>query len=57
MTLAQMVPVIYKDVDARLHPAAARSVTAHLIRMITIGQIVEVTSDRGEESRYRLATA
>jgi glyoxylase-like metal-dependent hydrolase (beta-lactamase superfamily II) len=56
MSLRQMVPVIYKDVDARLHPAAARSVTAHLIRMIHVGQIVELTADGADEIRYQLGT-
>jgi glyoxylase-like metal-dependent hydrolase (beta-lactamase superfamily II) len=26
-----MVPVLYRDIDPRLHPAAARSVLAHLL--------------------------
>jgi glyoxylase-like metal-dependent hydrolase (beta-lactamase superfamily II) len=57
MTLAQMVLVIYKDVDARLHPAAARSVTAHLIRMIKIGRIVEGRSEQGGAIHYKLGSA
>ncbi len=31
MTIAMMVPQMYKGVDPRLHPAAARSVLAHLL--------------------------
>jgi len=54
MTLRQMVPVIYKDVDARLHPAAARSVAAHLLRMIKVGQIIELAAEGGNETRYQL---
>ena len=34
-----MVKVIYKDVDARLHPAAARSVLAHLIYLVEAGRV------------------
>ncbi len=43
-TLAQMVPVVYAAVDKRLHPAAARSMLAHLERMVAIGR-VSVTGD------------
>ena len=39
--LKDMVPVIYAAVDPRLHPAAARSLLAHLIRLQKIGQIAE----------------
>ena len=35
-----MVKVIYKDVDARLHPAAARSVLAHMIHLVEAGRAV-----------------
>ncbi len=35
-----MVKVIYKDVDSRLHPAAARSVLAHLIHLVEAGRAV-----------------
>jgi glyoxylase-like metal-dependent hydrolase (beta-lactamase superfamily II) len=33
-----MVKVMYADVDVRLHPAAARSVLAHLIHMVDTGR-------------------
>lgn len=33
-----MVKVIYKDVDSRLHPAAARSVLAHMIHLVEAGR-------------------
>lgn len=36
--IIDMVKVIYKDVDSRLHPAAARSVLAHLIHLVEIGR-------------------
>jgi len=48
-----MVAHIYKDVDKRLHPAAAHSVLAHLIHMEETGR---VTSDGagGLKSLYTL---
>jgi len=39
--LKEMVSVIYAAVDPRLHPAAARSLLAHLIRLQKISQISE----------------
>jgi glyoxylase-like metal-dependent hydrolase (beta-lactamase superfamily II) len=36
--IPEMVKVIYKDVDARLHPAAARSVLAHMIHLVEAGR-------------------
>ena len=33
-TIAEMVPVVYSAVDARLHPAAAMSVLAHLEHLV-----------------------
>lgn len=35
----QMVPSIYRDVPAKLHPAAARSVLAHLIHLWEQGRV------------------
>ena len=49
-----MVPVLYKDVDSRLHAAAAHSVMAHVIQLVKEGRVVcdgEPTLD----SEYRLA--
>ena len=34
-----MVKVIYKDVDERLHPAAAHSVLAHMIHLVEAGRV------------------
>jgi hypothetical protein len=34
-----MVPIIYAAVDSRLHPAAARSVQAHVIHMADQGRL------------------
>lgn len=49
-----MVADLYKDVDARLHPAAAHSVMAHMIQLVKEGR---VTCDGapGLDSDYRLA--
>jgi glyoxylase-like metal-dependent hydrolase (beta-lactamase superfamily II) len=38
-SVSAMVPVLYKDVDPRLHPAAARSVLAHLIALESSGAV------------------
>ncbi len=46
-TIPAMVARIYADVDKRLHPAAARSVEAHLIQLVAEGRL------RRENGRYR----
>jgi len=38
--IPDMVSEIYADVDARLHPAAAHSVLAHLIKLVREGRVV-----------------
>ena len=38
-TIAAMVEGLYAEVDPRLHPAAARSVWAHLIRLVRRGDV------------------
>lgn len=37
--IKDMVPVIYADVDKRLHPAACHSVLAHVIRLVELGRV------------------
>jgi glyoxylase-like metal-dependent hydrolase (beta-lactamase superfamily II) len=37
--IPKMVEVIYKDVDKRLHPAAAHSVLAHMIHLVETGRV------------------
>jgi len=37
--IREMVPVLYKDVDPRLHPAAAHSVLAHMIQLVREGRV------------------
>ncbi|MEM8920592.1 MAG: MBL fold metallo-hydrolase, partial [Pseudomonadota bacterium] len=52
--IPDMVSVIYKDVDKRLHPAACHSVMAHMIHLTETGQ-VQVDAEHGLKSEYRLA--
>jgi glyoxylase-like metal-dependent hydrolase (beta-lactamase superfamily II) len=49
-----MVPVIYAEIDPRLHPAAAHSVLAHLIGLVRTGR-VRCEGEPGPDSRYQLA--
>ena len=53
-TIAEMVPVMYAAVDARLHPAASRSVLAHLIHLVREG-VVTANGEPGPLSAYRLS--
>jgi len=52
--IADMVPAIYADVDPRLHPAAAHSVLAHLIRLAREGRVA-AEDGAGPCGLYRLA--
>jgi glyoxylase-like metal-dependent hydrolase (beta-lactamase superfamily II) len=52
--IRDMVPVIYADVDSRLHPAAAHSVLAHLIHLVR-ARVVRTEGEPGPDSEYRLA--
>ncbi|HEX6860697.1 MAG TPA: MBL fold metallo-hydrolase [Caulobacteraceae bacterium] len=47
-----MVPVLYKDVDSRLYPAAARSVLAHMIQLVRDGRVT-TDGEPGLDSDYR----
>ncbi|HWA31405.1 MAG TPA: MBL fold metallo-hydrolase [Rhizomicrobium sp.] len=49
VTIPDMVARMYVDVDKRLHPAASRSVLAHLIQLESEGRVIN------EGGRYRLA--
>ena len=51
--IAALVPVLYADVDARLHPAAARSMLSHMIDLSRRGQ-VGCDGPPGPDSTYRL---
>ena len=52
--IGDMVALIYKDVDKRLHPAAAHSVLAHLIHMHETGRVTTV-GPAGLQSEYKAA--
>ena len=49
-----MVPVLYKDVDTRLHAAAAHSVMAHVIQLVKEGRVI-CDGAPTLDSDYRLA--
>jgi glyoxylase-like metal-dependent hydrolase (beta-lactamase superfamily II) len=49
-----MVADLYRDVDARLHPAAAHSVMAHVVQMVRDGRLI-TEGEPGLDSDYRLA--
>ncbi len=53
-TIANMVEVMYADVPAFLHPAAQRSVHAHLVHMVETGR-ARCDGPPALESAYRLA--
>ncbi len=52
-TIPEMVARMYADVDARLHPAAARSVLAHLIQLSEDGR-VRADPSAGPSAKYTL---
>jgi glyoxylase-like metal-dependent hydrolase (beta-lactamase superfamily II) len=45
-TISEMVPLIYVDVDPKLHPIAAWSVEAHLIKLEHEGLVEKLEHDR-----------
>jgi len=49
-----MVPELYKDVDPRLHPAAAHSVMAHMVQLVREGR-VRTDGEPTLDSDYSLA--
>lgn len=52
--IKEMVPVLYAQVDPRLHPAAAHSVLAHMIQLVREGR-VQTDGEPGLDSDYRLS--
>ncbi len=54
--IPEMVSVIYRDVDKRLHPAACHSVLAHIIHLVETGR-VEADGPLGLATDYRLKVA
>ncbi|MBI1250757.1 MAG: MBL fold metallo-hydrolase [Alphaproteobacteria bacterium] len=53
-SIKEMVPIMYADVDARLHPAACHSVLAHMVRLVKIGDVV-CDGEPGVDARYAIA--
>jgi len=53
-TIPQMVTAMYHDVPVGLHPAAARSVLAHLIHMVAEGRVAVDGGVAEEAAVYRL---
>jgi glyoxylase-like metal-dependent hydrolase (beta-lactamase superfamily II) len=53
-TIQGMVPLMYKDVDPRLHSAAVRSVFAHMIHMVDTGRVAH-EAELAVDARYRVA--
>jgi hypothetical protein len=51
-----MVPVMYADVDPKLHPAACHSVLAHMIHLVKTGE-VGCEGEPAIESLYTLRAA
>jgi glyoxylase-like metal-dependent hydrolase (beta-lactamase superfamily II) len=51
-TIAEMVPLLYADVDPKLWPAASRSVLAHLVDLARRGEVV-AEGEPGPSSEYR----
>ncbi|HEY3797307.1 MAG TPA: MBL fold metallo-hydrolase [Caulobacteraceae bacterium] len=51
--IKEMVPKMYVGTDARLYPAAARSVLAHVIQLVRAGR-VSTEGAPGPDSDYRL---
>ena len=52
--IRELVPRLYADVDARLHPAAARSMLAGVIHLVREG-VLAADGEAGPDSVYRLA--
>ena len=50
--IPDMVSVIYKDVDRRLHPAAYHSVLSHLIHLVQTGRVKSNTETCAISSEY-----
>ncbi|PHS23296.1 MAG: MBL fold metallo-hydrolase [Robiginitomaculum sp.] len=53
-SITAIVPIMYADVDKRLHPAACHSVLAHMIHMVKTGQI-DCDGLPSLDATYRLA--
>lgn len=58
-SIREIVPVMYADVERRLHPAACHSVLAHVLRLVKLGKVAasESASLVGIDTKLRLASA
>ena len=54
-TIPEMVEVMYREVPKHLHPAAARSVLAHLVHMVESGRVICDGPPR-EDATYALVS-
>ncbi|HEY2708184.1 MAG TPA: MBL fold metallo-hydrolase [Caulobacteraceae bacterium] len=52
--IVEMVPKMYIDTDARMYPAAGRSVLAHLVELVKEGRVI-ASGPEGGGGEYRLA--
>jgi glyoxylase-like metal-dependent hydrolase (beta-lactamase superfamily II) len=52
--IGEMVPIMYAAVDTRLHPAASRSVLAHLVHLVRTGKVL-CEDEPSLDCDYRLA--
>jgi len=50
-TLEELLPVVYDDVPAKVHPVAARSLRAHLEKLVADGRV------RSSAGRYAIGRA
>jgi glyoxylase-like metal-dependent hydrolase (beta-lactamase superfamily II) len=54
-TSKSLVPLIYADHPRELYPAAARSVLAHLLKLLAEGRVVRVGAESQGDERFALA--
>jgi glyoxylase-like metal-dependent hydrolase (beta-lactamase superfamily II) len=54
--IPEMVKIIYKDIDKRLHPAACHSVLAHVIHLVETGKVT-AGGPFGLQTEYHLPSA
>ena len=55
VTIPAMVAAMYAQIDKRLHPAAGRSVLAHLLDLEARGQVARIGDGAGAGDAWRLA--
>ena len=52
-TIEEIVAVLYAEVDEKLHPAASRSVLAHLVHLVETGEVSADDGPLGLDRRWR----